>query len=565
LAFAGGSGSFTTVGASGAVTITNGTSATSAGTGALIVTGGVGIGGNLWVTGNVYAGNIIGTTQSIITVSDPLLYLYAAGNLGVYDYDIGFYSDYTLGGYRHTGLAKNVSDKTWTFFSNVLSEPQPTTINWNDPGIAFDTVKSGELTLANSTVSSSTSTGALRVAGGAGIVGALYAGSVFDNGTRVLSTSSGAGNLSISGTAVTLPATGPGVATTGSASQSLTVGTDAYGRISTISAQTIAITSSQVSGTIATANASVYAGLTNTSTGTYYPILSPQSTTGNAQAAVNSTLSYNAATGALTATSFSGTISATNVSGTVATANVANYVAATAVSVNQSYDVLFADKTTGNVLVDDSTSLTFNPSTGALTATSFSGSGASLTSLTATNILGTVATANVSLYESVTALTTNQSFYPVFSNISASGNTIAGVNSSLSYNPSTGILSATALWGTVPSGNISGTVATANVANYIATTSVSANQTYDVLFADKASGNVLVDASTTITYNPSTSTLTTGTFVGALSGTATTGNVAIYEQVTALTTNQTFYPQFSNIATTGNTAAGVSSSLTFNN
>ena len=253
-----------------------------------------------------------------------------------------------------------------------------------------------------------------------------------------------------------------------------------------------------------------------------------------------------------------GTLAATNVSGTVATANVANYVAATAVSANQSYDVLFADKTTGNVLVDDSTSLTFNPSTGTLTATTFVGT-----------VSGTIATANVAIYEQVTALTTNQTFYPVFSNISASGNTIAGVNSSLSYNPSTGALTATTFTGNIlaPStvtaianatattlliggaattltigaaggtatfagnviagnittagsnGNISGvntvfatlfsgsgasltnlqatavqgTVATANVANYVAATAVSANQTYDVLFADKTTGNVLVD------------------------------------------------------------------------
>jgi len=62
-----------------------------------------------------------------------------------------------------------------------------------------------------------------------------------------------------------------------------------------------------VSGTVATANASIYAGVTNnTSGGTYYPMMSGQSATGNAQAQVNGSLSYVPNTGTLSAVAFNG-------------------------------------------------------------------------------------------------------------------------------------------------------------------------------------------------------------------------------------------------------------------
>ena len=54
------------------------------------------------------------------------------------------------------------------------------------------------------------------------------------------------------------------------------------------------------------------------------------------------------------------------------------------------------------------------------------GSGTGLTALTGSQVNGTVATGNVSLYDQVTPLGTNQTFYPMFSNTSTSGNTITG-------------------------------------------------------------------------------------------------------------------------------------------
>jgi hypothetical protein len=155
LGFVGGTGAFTTLSASGITQITNGTDSTSTSTGALQVTGGAGILGNLWVGGNLYAGNIVATTQSILTIIDPLLYLQASNPAGQYNYDIGFYSDYSASSYRHTGLARNFNSNTWTFFSNVFSEPSATAINWNDVGIAYDSVKAGSLILANTTTSTS--------------------------------------------------------------------------------------------------------------------------------------------------------------------------------------------------------------------------------------------------------------------------------------------------------------------------------------------------------------------------------------------------------------------------
>ena len=105
-------------------TVNTTTASTSTTSGALIVNGGVGIAGELYVGGNLHVSNIISTTSSTITVDDPLLYLTATASYP-YNYDIGFYSDFTGGAgniYQHTGLVRQESDGAWSLFSNV-AEP----------------------------------------------------------------------------------------------------------------------------------------------------------------------------------------------------------------------------------------------------------------------------------------------------------------------------------------------------------------------------------------------------------------------------------------------------------
>ena len=382
---------FTTVTASGITQITNATAATNNATGALQVTGGASIGGNLWVGGNVYAGNIIGTTQSVITVQDPLLYLQANTPSGTYSYDIGFYSDYTAPIYAHTGLARNFNTNVWTFFSNISSEPTATGINWSDAGIAFDSVKAGALLLANSTAASSTTSGALQVVGGAGIQGAVYAGSLFDSGNRVLTSlsSSGAGNVSVTISApgsstVALTATGPGAVTTGSSTGIPVITTDAYGRIASIS--TVAPAGSAVTGTVATANVALYEQLTNSTTNaTFYPSFFDKAT-GNALAYTNTTLNFNPSTGTLAATAFTGALTG-SLTGTATTSNVSLYDVVTSTSTAGTYYPAFFDKTSGNGSNYVSSSLSYNPSTGALSATSFNGVGTFSTATTSSTLI----------------------------------------------------------------------------------------------------------------------------------------------------------------------------------
>jgi hypothetical protein len=146
----------------------------SAITGALVVKGGVGIGGNLYVTGNIYASNLTAISISTLSVQDPLLYL-TADNTFPYNYDIGFFSHYekVSGVVNHTGLARDYTSDTWNFFSNAITNPGAT-VNWGEADLIYDTVRVGDFIVANTTPSTSTSSGALRVAGGAGVAGALY-------------------------------------------------------------------------------------------------------------------------------------------------------------------------------------------------------------------------------------------------------------------------------------------------------------------------------------------------------------------------------------------------------
>ena len=184
-----GSGAFTTA------AITSTTNATSITTGALTVAGGASIQQDLWIGGNIYANALNTVTTVQLQVNQPLLYL--ASNASPYSFDIGFYGHFVGGPanrYGHTGFVRDYNTNQWVLFSNVTSEPTANVVNLSDSNLLYDTLKSGGLILANATAASSTTTGALQVTGGAGIQGAIYAGSI--QNTPIGSTTASTGAFS---------------------------------------------------------------------------------------------------------------------------------------------------------------------------------------------------------------------------------------------------------------------------------------------------------------------------------------------------------------------------------
>ena len=151
---------------------------------------------------------------------------------------------------------------------------------------------------------------------------------------------------------------------------------------------------------------------------------------------------------------------------------------------------LFANQTSGNLSTEytSSTKLQYNPSTGAFTSTSFVGSGASLTSLTAGNLTGTIPSGvlgNSSLYIGTTAVPLN----------SASGSI-----TSLAVNISGSASSAS-----------TATTAT-NATNVAITDDTTTNSDYYITFVSASSGNTgMKTSSTKLKYHPSTGALTAST------------------------------------------------------
>jgi membrane-bound inhibitor of C-type lysozyme len=175
----------------------------------------------------------------------------------------------------------------------------------------------------------------------------------------------------------------------------------------------------------------------------------------------------------------------------------------------------FANLKVGNIIA---TSLTSSGTiSGPVSATTLNATSAGVGTMVVTNFssgnitgtfngtfAGTISTANVAMYANVTALTTNQTFYPIFSNTSSTGNTIHGVASTISVNPSTGNVSATNFVGSgqyltnlpVPSGNVA---YYGNIVGIPTTT----NQTFYLMFANAATAsNSTFNVDTTLFYNP---------------------------------------------------------------
>ena len=148
---------------------------------------------------------------------------------------------------------------------------------------------------------------------------------------------------------------------------------------------------------------------------------------------------------------------------------------------------LFANQTTGNLTTEytASTKYQFNPSTGILTATGFSGSGANLTSLPAGQLSGTIPSAvlgNSTVYIGTTGITLNRA---------SASQSLTGVSIDGSAGSAT-------------------TATTATNANNVAVTdNTSTNSDYYITYVTNSTGNLPITvASTKLKFNPSTGVMT---------------------------------------------------------
>lgn len=191
--------------AGGITRFTNATESTSASTGAMVVSGGVGVAKNLNVDGDVQitgdftvGGTFTTTASDALVLNDPFVFL-ADGNSGD-SQDIGFVGEYNDGtNTRYTGMFRDITDGKFKVFANLLVQPT-TTVDTANVSFALASFSagaiqsSGQLTATAGTAASSTTTGALVVTGGIGASGAIYAASL-DLGSGAIATTGAVGNV----------------------------------------------------------------------------------------------------------------------------------------------------------------------------------------------------------------------------------------------------------------------------------------------------------------------------------------------------------------------------------
>ena len=215
------------------------------------------------------------------------------------------------------------------------------------------------------------------------------------------------------------------------------------------------LTGNADTATTATTAAKVAITTTETTTGTFFPLFA-ESATGSYVARADSSLTYNPNTNALTAGAFVGAL--TGNADTATTASKATNVTLVATnSTAASYFVTFVDTATGDRSVRTDTSLTYNPSTNALTAGSFVGA--------LTGNADTATTASVAT--TVTLTPTNNpasaTYYPTFVD-SATGDRGVLTDTGLSYNPNTNSLTTATFVG-----SLNGNASTATTAGTVTT------------------------------------------------------------------------------------------------
>ena len=178
------------------------------------------------------------------------------------------------------------------------------------------------------------------------------------------------------------------------------------------------------------------------------------------------------------------------------TADVATAITAADESSDTSCNVLFVTAATGDLPPKTGTNLTFNSSSGVLTATGFAGA------LTG-NVTGT---ADVATVATTVTITDNESTDEDNAMIFTAGGDVDGGNLGLesdgtcTYNPSTGKITATGFVGSL--------TGTADVATAVTVTANNtANEDIFICLVDGASGTQGIETDTGLKYNPSTNVI----------------------------------------------------------
>jgi hypothetical protein len=183
-------GAFTTLTSNGATTFTVNTASTGTSSGALVVSGGVGIAGNLYSGGTAAQ---LGTSTASATTA-------------------------TIGGAISGNILKitstasgtiSVTTDVTTGIANLFQSLTTGTLN-------IGSTAAGRLAVAFNQASSGTTSGALTVAGGVGVGGTLHAGNITTSGTLTSSgTTTVTGTFTFGGSAVVTTATRPALGTNG--------------------------------------------------------------------------------------------------------------------------------------------------------------------------------------------------------------------------------------------------------------------------------------------------------------------------------------------------------------
>jgi len=216
-------------------------------------------------------------------------------------------------------------------------------------------------------------------------------------------------------------------------------------------------------------------------------------------------------------------------------------------STNESNALIFTaggDVDGGNLGLESDGTLTYNPSTGAVTATGFVGA---LTGNVTGNASGTAATVTTAAQTNITSVGTLTALQ--VDNININLNTISSTaGTDLLITPLSGqqivldgtiiidagvVTGATSITSTAFVGDITGDVTgTADVATVATTVTItdneSTNESNAIIFTaggDVDGGNIGLESDGTLTYNPSTGKITATGFVGTLTGNVT-GNLA---------------------------------------